>query len=193
MPQLPAEVEFDEALHQYTLDGIVIPSVTQIIKAGGLYPDFSVIPADVLEWKRNLGTQVHAATELDDMDNLGDYDPQISGYIQAWREFKAVTGFTPVSIEQRIYHKQHKYAGTLDRIGIINGENVLLDIKTGPIDLTTVGPQTAAYAQACGFKGKRYAVHLGDGKYKLGLCDNKMDWQIFLNCLNLYRWKESHK
>ena len=190
MSQLPAEVIFDELKHQYTLGGVIVPSVTQIIKSAGLY-DFSMIPADVLEWKRNLGTQVHAATELDDMDNLGDYDPQISGYIEAWRKFKIDTGFRPVHIEQRVFHKIHKYAGTLDRIGVFGERNALVDIKTGQADLMTVGPQTAAYAQAWGFKGKRYAVHLMDGGYKVIECKNKLDFQIFLDCLNLYNWRMS--
>lgn len=193
MPQLPTEVTFDESTHQYTCGGVIVPSVTQILKAAGLYPDFSKIDPEVMEWKRNLGTQVHAATELDDMDNLGDYDFQIDGYLFAWRKFKAETGFTPMHIEQRVYHKQHKYAGTLDRIGVFGSRGALVDIKTGQADLITVGPQTAAYAEAFGYNGKRCAVQLMDGKYKMVECKNKMDWQIFLNCLNLYRWKELHK
>lgn len=183
-------LEFNNETHQYTYSGVVIPSVTQIIKSAGLY-DFSMIPYDVLEWKRNLGTQVHAATELDDADNLGEFDPQITGYIEAWRKFKIDTGFVPTLIEQRIFHKTYKYAGTLDRIGSIGGKNILLDIKTGQVDLMTVGPQTAAYAEAWGFKGKRYAVHIMDGDYRLVECKNNMDFQIFLNALNIFNWRMS--
>lgn len=185
-------LDFNDDLHQYTYEGVIVPSVTQVLKSAGLYPDFSVIPPNVLEWKRNLGTQVHAATELDDMDNLGDYDQQISGYIDSWRKFKTDTGFKPVNIEQRVFHKQYRYAGTLDRTGVLDSKDVLVDIKTGEIDLVVVGPQTAAYAQACGFKGKRYAIRLlPDGKYKLVSCTNKMDFQVFLNALNLYNWRMS--
>lgn len=189
---MSGEIIFDDKLHQYTVDGVVIPSVTQIIKAAGLY-DFSMVDPDVLEYKRNLGTQVHAATELDDQDNLGGYDPVIEGYLSAWRKFKAETGFRVTHIEERLFHKKYHYAGTLDRLGKFGDRGVLIDIKTGAIDLSTVGPQTAAYAEAWGFHGKRYALQLLDGKYKLTECKNKMDFQVFLNCLNIYRWKESFK
>lgn len=192
-------LDFNEELHQYTDNGIVIPSVTQILQFAGLTPDFSMVnPAD-LEWKANLGTQVHAATALDDEDNLGGYDPQIDGYMQAWRKFKTECNFLPLVSEQRVYSKKYGYAGTLDRIGKLGGADVLLDIKTATVvDLMCVGPQTAAYEAASNeqnkskTKYKRYAVKLTlDGKYKLIACDNKMDIQVFLSALNIYNWRMS--
>ncbi|MBP2635014.1 MAG: hypothetical protein H6Q72_921 [Firmicutes bacterium] len=192
-------LEFNEELHQYTDNGIVIPSVTQILQFSGLTPDFSMVkPAD-LEWKANLGTQVHAATALDDEDNLGGYDTQINGYIEAWRRFKAECDFVPQVAEQRVYSKKYGYAGTLDRIGKLGGVDTLLDIKTASIvDLICVGPQTAAYEAASNeqnkrkTKYKRYAVKLSpDGKYKLIACSNQMDLQVFLSALNLYNWRMS--
>lgn len=196
MPEMPTEITFDPEKHEYRRGNVLVPSVTQILEAAGLYPDFSLIDAATLEWKRNLGTQVHAATALDDQSNLGDYDPQIDGYIDAWRLFKRQTGFRPVHIEHLIYHKAHGYAGTLDRIGVMAGKSILIDIKTGnTIDLMAVGPQTAAYAEAWGLHARgRYAVKLAsDGTYKLIQCGNKMDFPVFLSCLNLWRWKEIHK
>lgn len=195
MPELSAgqsSLVFDPEKHQYRYGGVVVPSVTQVLS---ILQDFSQIDPGTLEWKANLGTQVHAATELDDSDNLGEYDQQIGGYIEAWRRFKRETGFRPVHIEQKVFHKKHMYAGTLDRIGVMGSKNVLVDIKTtSVINLATVGPQTAAYAEAWGFHGMRFVVQLKpDGKYKLEPCKNKMDFQVFLNCLNLWRWKEQHK
>lgn len=196
MQELSAqELTFDAIKHEYRLNGVIIPSVTQVLEGSGLYPDFSLINPDALEWKRNLGTQVHAATALDDQDNLGEYDPQIEGYLNAWRRFRRECGFRPVHIEQRTFHKKYLYAGTLDRIGVMDGKNVLVDIKTGVVDLMAVGPQTAAYCEAWGLHTKgRYAVKLNDeGTYKLSHCNDRMDFSIFLNCLNLWRWKENHK
>lgn len=189
-------IEFNEERHEYRQNGIIIPSVTQVLQAGGLTPDFSMVSAEDLVWKANLGTQVHAATALDDEDNLGDYDPQIAGYIEAWRRFKAECNFTPMLAEQIVYSKKYGYAGTLDRIGLMAGANVLLDIKTASVvDLMCVGPQTAAYEAASNEQNKtkanykRYAVKLlPDGKYKLLACNNKMDFQVFLCALSLYNW-----
>jgi len=190
MHEMPAEeVTFDEVRHEYRHNKIIVPSVTQVLS---ILNDFTMIDPAVLEYKRNLGTQVHAATALDDADNLGDYDPVIDGYIEAWRLFKRQAGFIPLHIEQRVFHEAHMYAGTLDRVGKIGDSLVLVDIKTGTPNKLTIGPQLAAYAEANGMsKQPRYSVQLlPDGKYKLTKCENKMDFQIFLNCLNIWRWRQ---
>lgn len=188
MQKLSAQIEFDSEFHRYTRAGFVVPSVTQILS---MLTDFSGIRPEVLEYKRNLGTQVHAATALDDKDDLGFFDLAIDPYIKAWRKFKTDTDFVAISIEEIVYHKKWNYAGTLDRIGTIKGKEVLLDVKTGPINLMVHGPQTAAYADACGFKGKRMIAQLlADGTYRVQECYNKMDMQAFLYCRNLRLWKE---
>lgn len=201
MPQLPAqEITFNPCLHEYRkmVGGIFVPSVTQILGAAGLAPDFSLVNQEVLEYKRNLGTQVHAATALDDRDDLGEYDSRIDGYVQAWRQFRAVFRFEADVVERMVYCPKYGFAGTLDRMGILQGNNALLDIKTGNASEGYVGPQTAAYLVALTGNERltmpRFMVRLfDDGTYKLTPLKNKMDWQIFLNCLNLYRWKVQHR
>jgi hypothetical protein len=56
----PDEIAFDPATHTYTLDGEVLPSVTQIL-AWARIIDFSQIPEPYLQAARDRGTAVHAA------------------------------------------------------------------------------------------------------------------------------------
>jgi hypothetical protein len=75
----------------------------------------------------------------------------------------------------------------------------LIDFKTGMAEPICVGPQTAAYDAAWPYQipaygsiKRRYALKLNnDGTYKLVPLTNKMDFQIFLNALNIYNWRQS--
>jgi hypothetical protein len=200
------KIEFNEERHEYRVNGVIVPSVTQVLQSVGL-PDFSGIPAnikdDVLEWKSGLGKSVHKATELDDLGVVDNYnlDPRTLPFLEAYRRFKRESGFQGVLLEEKICNPTYQYTGTLDRVGVINGKYSLIDFKTGITDPKVVGPQTAAYVEGVCFKYRelktirnRYALKLNkDATYKLIKLDNKMDFQIFLNALNLYKWKNGGK
>lgn len=190
-------IEFNEEKHEYRVNGVIVPSVTQVLSSVGL-PDLSRVPADLLEWKAGLGTAVHKATELDDLGTLDeeDLDPAIRPYLEAYRNFKEESQFYPLVGEGLLHHKQYGYAGTFDRICGVGKDLVLIDFKTGITDPKVVGPQTAAYVEAWhmqdnpGYVKNRYALKLNkDATYKLIPLTNKMDFQIFLNALNIYKWR----
>lgn len=192
------KIEFDETSHVYRVDGIVYPSVTQILESAGL-PELSRVPADILEWKRDLGSKVHRAIEFLDDDDL-NFDtllPEWRPYIESYQKFKRESGFEPLAAEEPVFHPVYKYPGKPDRIGILNGKISLIDYKTGLIDLKSVGPQTAAYSEAWNHDckigdniRKRYALKLSkDGTYKLIECKNPNDFNVFLAALSLYNWK----
>jgi hypothetical protein len=96
---------FDPFTHTYTLDGVRLPSVTQILQASRLI-DFSKIPGPMLLEARDRGTTVHQALHYyneDDIDlpafcaEFPDYAP----YIGAWVNFRAESGFVlATSLEQ---------------------------------------------------------------------------------------------
>jgi hypothetical protein len=192
------KIEFDEASHIYRVDGKVYPSVTQILSSAGL-PDLSMVPADILEWKSDLGTKVHRAMEFEDDGDLDEENlaPEIRPYLDAYRKFKQESGFEPLAAEELIWHPVYKYPGRPDRIGPLNGKTVLIDYKTGMIDLKCVGPQTAAYTESWNHThdkkdhiSKRFALKLNkDGTYKLVECKNDNDFGIFICCLSLYNWR----
>jgi hypothetical protein len=140
---------FDAGPHTYTLDGVVVPSVTGILQASGLI-DFTGIPESILEAARVRGTRVHEAVHF---YNEGDLDvdqfridfPEYVGYLEGWFSFCAQRHFVPVLNECRIASRRHQVAGTLDTLGELDGEAVLLDYATGdPLDVSK-DYQLAAY------------------------------------------------
>lgn len=190
-------LEFDPEKHEYTFNGIIVPGVTTVLKVAGITQDYSMIKPSVLENKRDLGINIHMATEMDDL-GLDVTEPDFIPYIEGWRNFKKDTNYQSILAEKPVYSKKYRYAGTIDRYGMVYGEPAIIDLKTTSIvDMQSVGPQTAAYQNALSEytkekAKKRYIVKL-DPKlkqgYKLIPCTNKSDFQVFLNALNIYNWR----
>lgn len=191
---------FDAALHRYTLDGVALPSVTQVLKP--LY-DFAGIPFDVLERKRQLGTDVHRACELLDQHDLDEDSEEgraglerIAGYVAAYKRFLAQTNAKVVENETRLFHPLHLYAGTIDRRYLIDQRLWDVDLKTTSDISPVVGPQTAAYSamlQANGHPAphKRGALKLlPTGDFRLVPFDDPQDLPVFLSMLTVHRFKE---
>lgn len=197
---MPA-LEFNQDKHEYKLDGVVVPSVTSVIK---FLDDYSGVPQDVMQYTSVRGRAVHLATALDDQDNL-DYatvDDVVFPYLDAWRSFRRDTGFKPTHIERFVYSTKYKYAGTLDRIGTIGTTRsstvkCLIDIKTCAVVMPSAGPQTAAYLTAANecldVSSKtmlRYVVQLrNDGSYVLHRKPSALDSGIFFSALRLHNWR----
>jgi hypothetical protein len=186
--------------HTYWLGSRRIPGVTTILKP--LY-DFSMIPPEVLRAKGDLGTAVHLCCELFDEDNLDessvldDWRP----YVDAWARFVTQAKFIVTEIEQKVFHPGLFYAGQLDRIGYLDGEPVILDIKTTSTMSAAVGCQLIAYEEARKAdpdysgpeKYKRIAVQLKpDGKFAMHEYKEKMDWPTFVSLLTIHQWKQKH-
>lgn len=201
---MAAVFHFDEASHVYTLDGEPIPSVTQLLRP--IAPDFSAVPPDVLERKRALGTAVHLACELDDLGELGDCDAELLPYLSAWRRYRAESGAEVVANERQLYHPALRYAGTLDRLCMVDGEAWLVDLKTSADPLPSYGVQLAGYAELLAANAvadggpihratvNRATVHLrADGTYRLHRFTNPNDRAVFFGLLSIHAFKESNK
>lgn len=187
---------FDESRHEYKWDGVRVPSVTQILAP---LIDYSMVPPDVLERGRQLGSAVHRMTELHDQDDLDEdsLDPVMIPYLEAWKKFRSETGFEPVTIENKMYHPKHRYCGTSDRTGIVKGKLAVVDIKKmlalGPV----IGVQLAAYQSMHIEAGlavtNRYALGLrADGTYRLEPYTAPNDFAVFLSLLTVHNWKARH-
>ena len=126
-----AELLFEESTHTYTLDGVVIPSVTEICApiTCGKYP-----PVGVVQQAAARGTRVHELCALYDMDALPDeIEAELVGYVKAWaafcRDYKPVWRHIELPLYGEIDPGQ-PFAGTVDRIGDIDGRTRVVDIKT---------------------------------------------------------------
>jgi hypothetical protein len=193
-----SDLTFDAATHTYRCGGVVVPSVTQII--GGLH-SFAGIPKEVLAAAAERGTDVHAMCEYDDGDGLaeGSYEPELQGYLDAWRLFKREMKPEMIWIEARQFSKQHWFAGTMDRLASMGGSSWVLDIKTAQQAHPTWGLQTAAYKQLLlgvsphALMCKRGTVQLSkNGTYRLHQWADPDDIGVFLGLAKAINWSKKH-
>lgn len=126
-------LEFTAETHTYTLEGVELPSVTQIVR----FLSYDVT-ATAKSWLRDVaadrGTRIHEYCMLYDYEELPDeIDYDCAGYVKAYLAF--CRDYKPDwwGIERMGWCERHgtKYAGTVDRFGKIDGENVIVDIKSG--------------------------------------------------------------
>lgn len=192
-------LKFEAETHTYTVDGEVLPSVTQILKAARLI-DYSMIPQDILQAAAERGTRVHKA--LENLDNgriePNNVDPDIAGYVEAGLRFYREAEFECTLVEYRNWHKNWRYAGTLDRIGLMAGCQTILDFKTGLL-LPGHGLQLAGYLEMLPEprRYRRIALKLSeDGSYRIQeypAAEYRRDIRTFLSALDCWRWNESHE
>lgn len=192
----PADLMFDEAAHLYTLAGRPIPGVTHILEGAGLI-DYSFLGAR-RHFYLERGRRVHTASHADDEGRLNESTEsrEILGYVDGWRRFRSDYGFVPIRIEQRVAHRRHGYAGTLDRTGVVrDGSEIILDIKSG-IAPSAVRFQLAAYAACLPHPRtlRRRCVELHrDGTYRVipfDTADFERDFNTFRLALDLVQRME---
>lgn len=185
---------FDDATHTYYWNGKRVPGVTSILQA---LHNFDGVPANVLEAAQDRGTAVHLCCEYLDKGILDEdsVDPSITGYVDGWRRFTADLAPEWSHIEEMVYHRVLRYAGTVDRVGTIRGTGYVLDIKTSVAAHPVWGLQTAAYANAIEKQShKRATVQLrSDGTYRLIEWDDPSDWPTFCSLLTVRNFLERHK
>ncbi len=124
---------YDDAKHKYTLDGQVVPSVTQTIDAAGL-----IDRTGWTEEARERGTAVHALVNQFCVGRICGTGPGILAiekplcdYYEQFLRFTDTCDFRPIYSERVVYSLKHQYAGTLDLYGILRGKPTIIDVKTG--------------------------------------------------------------
>lgn len=173
------KIEFDEERHIYTVDGKVVPSVTDICNPI-TSEHYGAINAAVLEMASRRGTAVHEATQLIDLGVMPDDDPEVDAYVNAYLDF--LLDYKPKweYIEYIGYNADMGYCGTIDRAGQVGNEFWVLDLKTtaSPTKENYIATccQTEAYALMIGkdCACKRKILYLKkDGSYRLVDCETK--------------------
>ena len=182
-------------------------SVTEALSIAG-YVDFSMVRPDRLEKAANRGKLAHAVTAAMDLGQAVDLeDPAMSPYcepdelrpyIAAYEKFRADTNFVPELIEQAVQSLRHRYAGTLDRFGQLNGNRAVIDLKcTAQLDWW-VGCQLSGYERAL-LEGwtegpiRRFALRLKrDGTYHLKPYTDLADAAKFLAAVTVANARIQH-
>jgi len=195
-------LQFDPLTHTYTMDGEVLPSVTEIIRP---LQDYAAIPERVLEYARQKGEAIHLAVQLHhegDLD-IGSLDPAIVPRFDAWLKFVEDKAPRICGFERPLYSRIYRYAGTPDLWCLMDGVLWLLDIK--PNSLCKWYPiQLAAYQQLLRETGlskegqaKRATLQLkDDGTYKLTPYDRAQDaadMGVFLSLLSILNWRKRNE
>lgn len=205
MSKKTSRVQFDEATHTYTLDGVELPSVTHIIrylavdKANNADPNMALIA-------RERGSAVHEATVMYDYsgeipdDFPAEYAPYLEAYVQFVRDYKPSWEL----IEHQMGNATLGFAGTLDRFGVIDDKLCILDIKTSyKVDIPSLSAQLTAYHYLLlneQFERLENANirHLGlqlmrTGKYRLYETDCEKGSDLFYSCCRIYKTIEQMK
>lgn len=193
------ELQFDAASHRYTRAGRNLPSVTTVLEEQ--LRELEGVPERYYKAAGEFGQHVHEACNLHNRGRLdwSSLDPKLAPYLHAFENFRIASGVQILASEQRVYHPTLGYAGTLDILGLLPGRSrpSIFDIKSPVVLPRSVGAQTAAYREAkvaCGqpCDPTRYAIHLkSDGTYELKKLTSPADWNLFLSCLNVYKFRRN--
>ena len=122
-------LQFFDKGHIYMLDGQRLPCVSDLCRFlhREIYKD---APLWQMEAAADRGTKVHAATEALDRTGRAEIEDEYLPYLQAYAAFRREHNVQWELIEHPDYHPAHRYAGTIDRYGMVDGFKTLLDIKT---------------------------------------------------------------
>lgn len=183
------ELEFIEDEHLYVADGIIVPSVSEILSArfGHKYDS---VPKDVLARAAQRGTEIHAGIEAyvksDGKDGRGIREVRDFRFLSKMYGFKPVKSEVPVILWK---DGEPAAAGRLDLVLDYYGL-CLADIKTtATLDKEYLAYQLNLYAmgyeQSYGEKVERIVgIHLRDGKRRV--VDLPLDEQIAKEIWNEY-------
>lgn len=124
--------QFDRAQHEFRVDGIVRPSITQVLALAGIV-DFSFVAEDVRIHAMNRGKSVHWLLQLEDEGNLNyrTVPAALRGYRKGYKLWKERSGFVPLLVEKPMASTLG-YCGIPDRYGAFP-LNAVVEIKSGEV------------------------------------------------------------
>lgn len=193
------QIDFDAPTHTYAIDGVRVPSVTQVLEPQN---DWSMVEAWQLEAARALGGDVHDAVNLLAREVLDwhSLDVALAPYVRGARMFLEEFGGVVMASEQVVGSKLLGVAGTLDVLIAKKSWLYFVDWKVSAAVPSTVGAQLAAYMAlyADTFRGgnsvvraHRLCVRLRPNGYTCDRMDAfNGDWTLFKSCLNTFKHRE---
>lgn len=158
-------IEYIDEIHTYLYNGVIIPSVTQILQEKLFKDKYRDVPKYILEKKAKYGSRVHSLIEK--IENNEDYEENsvyINESIKQYKEIKGKHKMQVISQEQIVCYKG-LYAGKYDMIAKLDNQNCLVDIKTTyEVDEEYLSWQLSMYELAIGEKfDKLYCLWLPKG------------------------------
>lgn len=198
--QMP-EIVFKQDTHQYFVDGIEKIFPSKVLKELHLTKEYGAIDPAVVENAALRGSAVHKLLEYKTKGELDQYEihEELRPYLDAHELFLQETKFKadPTACELKLYSAHHDYCCTLDIVGVLDGEIVVIDYKTSSAHDKAVELQTAAQFIAYNEWNqirpamKRFSLQLRkNGKYTLR-DHSDVSAFLWLDALKLHRWKNA--
>ena len=186
-----AQLMFFDQDHRYELDGVVLPSVSEIIRFMSREA-YGNVQQWTLDNAAGRGTRVHKATQAIDTFGTVECEDDIAPYVQAYVAF--LKDYHPewTDVERATHNAELGYAGTIDRAGILDGQRVIVDIKAQEsIKRPLVTAQLNGYALMKPCEALKCLQLTRNGKYKLH--DIDINTETFLSCLALHNAMKTKK
>lgn len=121
-------IEFIEETHTYLVDGMILPSVSQILNF--INPTkYDSIPEYILEKAKIYGTNVHKAIETYEKYDMYSCDENEELAMNEYKKLKFIHEFE-VIVQEKFIRYHGRYCGRFDGILKMNGLTYLYDIKT---------------------------------------------------------------
>ena len=164
-------VEYIDETHTYLIDGIIVPSVSEILHS--IFPNkYFGISQETLNKKTKYGSVVHESIEcLEQNKTLPKLDINQEFSLNQYKRLKEKNNIE-VLIQEQIVTYGSEYAGRFDMIANVNGYLSLCDIKTTAVlDKEYLSWQLSFYELAhmsmyhTGPFEKLYAIWLPKGGY----------------------------
>lgn len=164
-------LEYDEDTHTYIADGIIVPSVTQLLKIR-FGRKYERVDRETLQKACNYGTNVHKAVENYCNTGADDGSREIRNYrfLRAQYDIKPIKNEIPIIV---FCDDIPIVAGRLDMVAEIQGEVAVADVKTtSTLDKEYLGYQLNLYRiglkQCYGIEATAlYGIHLRHDTRKL--------------------------
>lgn len=116
------DYRFDKERHLHLIDSRRVTGITEAISRGGLSPAIPKFGRAAENFKAagQRGTAIHDACELVDsgMEDQYSFDPAITGYMDAWKQFCADFEYTPDIVEVPMAHPIFMFGGIPDTAGL---------------------------------------------------------------------------
>ncbi|MEK7192485.1 MAG: hypothetical protein AAB646_03160, partial [Patescibacteria group bacterium] len=152
------DAEQFKELSGYVIDGNWYPRVTKIIEIKSkpaLYFYYAAAPSYAAAQEQTKksaeeGTLIHETIEKIMVGENPAVDQSIAPAVEACAKFleERRIQVDPANVERRIFNPQHRYAGTIDTLAMIDGKFGVLDIKTSQSIYRDYNLQTSAYMDA---------------------------------------------
>ena len=187
------KLRFDPEDHRYFVGEIEIPSLSKVLRLGGISRSLEDVPKEILERKRQIGTATHRAIQL---YLSGDLDwttvhPDVQPYVDGALEYLQREDRRIVSVETPVGGLTLGYACTPD----LHVEGGLVEWKTTYKIYPEVEVQLSGQARALSKsassarKLERRVVHLQkDGRYKIKDYGSDAD-KVFQAALRVAQWR----